>query len=178
MDNHGKRKKQRTITLRVDEDIINELYKQSDTDIISVNSLVNQVLKRYVEWSRYEDRSSMIPVAASILKELFDPLSKEQVIKLVKDVAKDAIYNIIIFMYGKIDFETLMSWYKQRMMHCSEISEKDNDNGNRKIIFKHDLGKNWSLYHKTVLESICHDILSEPISIDSTSSTVIIDIQK
>ena len=72
MDNHGKRKKQRTITLRVDEDIINELYKQSDTDTISVNSLVNQVLKRYVEWSRYEDRSSMIPVAASILKELFD----------------------------------------------------------------------------------------------------------
>ena len=57
MDNHGKRKKQRTITLRVDEDIINELYKQSDTDTISVNSLVNQVLKRYVEWSRYEDRS-------------------------------------------------------------------------------------------------------------------------
>ncbi len=82
MDNHGKRKKQRTITLRIDEDTINKLYKQADTDTISVNSLVNQILKRYVEWNKYEDRSSMIPVASSVLKELFDPLSKEQVIKL------------------------------------------------------------------------------------------------
>ncbi|MGN6614569.1 MAG: hypothetical protein ACTHKC_05975 [Candidatus Nitrosocosmicus sp.] len=47
--------------------------------------------------------------------------------------------------------------------------------GIRKIIFKHDLGENWSLYHKTILESICHDILSVPIKILTTDSTFMIE---
>ncbi|MGN6349253.1 MAG: hypothetical protein ACTHLL_05855 [Candidatus Nitrosocosmicus sp.] len=41
--------------------------------------------------------------------------------------------------------------------------------------FKHDLGENWSLYHKTILESICHDILSVPIKILTTDSTFMIE---
>ena len=172
MEVHSKRKIQRTVTLRIDEDVFNKLYDEADIDSISLNSLVNSVLKRYVEWNKYEDRSAMIYVAASVLKDLFNSLSKDQVITLAKDKAKDAIYNIVIFMHGKIDLDVLISWYIQRMKYSSEISEKNNSNGIRKIIFKHDLGDNWSLYHKTIFESICTEILSVPIKVDITSSTI------
>ena len=47
-------------------------------------------------------------------------------------------------MNGKVDFNILVSWYKERMRHCSEISEKQIDNNQYKIIFKHELGENWS----------------------------------
>jgi hypothetical protein len=177
MEREGKRKKQKTVTLRIDEDIMDDLYNEANTDSISLNSLVNQVLKRYVEWNKYENKSSMIPIASPVLKDLFDSLSKEQVIRLAKDKAKDVIYNIILFMNGKIDFDILISWYKQRMKHCSDVSDKKDNDGSRKIIFRHELGENWSLHHKTIIESICHDILSVPIKINITNSTITLDIR-
>ena len=83
-------------------------------------------------------------------------------------MAKDAVYSLILFMNGKVDYKILASWYKERMRHCSEISEKQIDNYQYKIIFKHELGENWSLYHKIILESICHDYISKPTEINIT----------
>ena len=41
---------------------MNKLALDADNDSISLNSLVNHVLKRYVEWNKFEDKSSMIPI--------------------------------------------------------------------------------------------------------------------
>jgi hypothetical protein len=175
MEKALKRKETITVTLRIDKDIMNKLAFDADNDAISLNSLINHILKRYVEWNKFEDKSSMIPINSEVLKEIFHILDKDQVIKLAKEVAKDAIYSLILFMNGKVDLKILINWYKERMRHCSEISEKHIDNNQCKIIFKHELGENWSLYHKTILESICHDCLSKPIDISITGSTLVID---
>ena len=45
-----------------------------------------------------------------MVKELFNYLEKEKVIRLVKNIVKDPFYNIILCMHGKVDFDTLMSW--------------------------------------------------------------------
>jgi predicted HicB family RNase H-like nuclease len=39
----GRRKESTTITLRIDKDVIDRLYDESDCDSISLNSLVNQI---------------------------------------------------------------------------------------------------------------------------------------
>ena len=44
-----KRKETITVTLRIDKEIMNKLSLDADNDSISLNSLVNHVLKRYVE---------------------------------------------------------------------------------------------------------------------------------
>jgi hypothetical protein len=51
----------------------------------------------------------MIPVASSVLKELLDGLDKDKMIELAKGKAKDTIYNTILFMHGKVDFDTILS---------------------------------------------------------------------
>jgi|tagenome__1003787_1003787.scaffolds.fasta_scaffold20988705_10 hypothetical protein len=80
-------------------------------------------------------------------------------------------------MYGKTDFETPIYWFKARMKNAADISDKiDENKGCRKILFRHDLGKNWSSYNKVLLESICHNILSKSIKVDITSSTIKTDI--
>ena len=175
MEKALKRKETITVTLRIDKDIMNKLVLDADNDSISLNSLFNHVLKRYIEWNKFEDKSSMIPINSVVLKELFHILNKDQVINLAKHVAKDAVYSLILFMNGKVDLKILISWYKERMRHCSEISDKPIDNNQCKIIFKHELGENWSLFHKTILEAICHEYLSEPIEINITRSTVVIN---
>jgi hypothetical protein len=175
MKKNSDTKKTITVTLRIDKNIMDVLTEDADNDSISFNSLVNHVLDRYVKWGRFEDKTSLIHLNALVVKELFNRLSRDEVIKIGREISRDAIYNIILFMNGEVNFDILISWYKNRMRVCSSISDKKENNGTHKIIFKHDLGENWSFYHKSILESICHDILSIPIKVYTTNSTITID---
>ena len=175
MKKNSDTKKTITVTLRIDKNIMDVLTEDANNDSISFNSLVNHVLDKYVKWGKYEDKTSLIHLNALVVKELFGRLSRDEVIRIGREISRDAIYNIILFMNGEVDFDILMSWYKDRMKSCSSISDKKENNGTHRIIFKHDLGENWSFYHKSILESICHDILSIPIKVYTTNSTITID---
>jgi hypothetical protein len=176
-NNLRKNRKTTTITLRIDTDVMQSLYNKAGQDDISLNTLVNQVLKRYMEWDMYEGKAGMIPLSKPVAKELFQRLSGEDLIKMAKGVAKNAVYDIALFMKGgKMDPDLFVSWFLSRMKNCSEITETNVGEESSGIphtyIIKHDLGENWSLFHKAMLESIFNDILSRPIHINVTGSTL------
>ena len=52
--------------------VVEELQRDANEGEISLNVLVNQVLKRYVEWDRYENKLGMIPIPKSMLTTLID----------------------------------------------------------------------------------------------------------
>jgi hypothetical protein len=109
-----------------------------------------------------------------VVKKLFEGLSKEEVINMSRDLAKNAVYNIALFMkgQGKLDIKSFILWFLSRMKNCSEIVENEENHTNTYIV-KHDLGENWSLYHKTVLESIFTEYLQKPIQTSMTDSTLV-----
>jgi hypothetical protein len=45
--------------------VIDEMQREADQKETSLNVLVNQVLKRYTEWDRYETKIGMMPVPNS-----------------------------------------------------------------------------------------------------------------
>ena len=65
-------KKSRSITFRLDMITLDELQKEADLKELSLNVLVNQVLRRYVEWDRYESKLGMMPVPKLMLATLID----------------------------------------------------------------------------------------------------------
>jgi hypothetical protein len=64
--------KTRSITFRLDSSVIDELQREADQKEISLNVLVNQALKRYAEWDRYENKIGMMPVPKIMLTSLID----------------------------------------------------------------------------------------------------------
>ena len=59
-------RKSRSITFRLDTNVIEELQREADEGEFSLNILVNHVLRRYVEWDRYEKKLRMIPVPTDL----------------------------------------------------------------------------------------------------------------
>lgn len=57
----------------------------------------------------------------------------------------------------------------------ASITSKINSDGGRSCVIKHDMGENWSLYHKTVVESIFNE-MQKPIRIGATESTLTLEI--
>ena len=170
----GKGRATTTVTFRINSDVMHKINAKAEQEEISLNTLVNQVLKRYSEWDMYESKVGMIPVNRRVIKMLFEGLSKEEVVKMSREVAKNEVYNIALFMKGKskLDVDSFISWFLSRMKNCSEITE-NKVNYNKTYILKHDLGENWSLYHATVLDSIFTDILQTLIQTSITDSTIV-----
>ena len=60
------------VTFRLDSSVLDELQRESDQREVSLNVLVNQALKRYADWDRYESRIGMMPVPKVMLSSLID----------------------------------------------------------------------------------------------------------
>jgi hypothetical protein len=157
---------------------MSKITAKAEQEDISLNTLINQVLKRYTEWDMYEGEAGMVPINRRVIRMLFESLNNEEVIKMSREVAKNEVYNIALFMIGKskLDVDSFVSWFLSRMKNCSQITE-NKENYSKTYILKHDLGENWSLYHKTVLDSIFTDYLQTPIQINYTDSTIIFAVE-
>jgi len=101
-------------------------------------------------------KAGMIPVAKRVISELFGRLSKEEVAKLAQEVGKDIMNDLILFMKNKIDLNSFLSWLELWLKKNSSagFSHHVEKNNTHTCMMRHDLGENWSLYHKTVLELI------------------------
>jgi len=49
-----------TMTFRLDENVITTLRADAGRRHISLNTMINQILQRYVEWDMYESKVGMI----------------------------------------------------------------------------------------------------------------------
>jgi hypothetical protein len=106
-----------------------------------------------VKWGIFENKVGIIPMAKPIVVELFENMSEDEIIDMPKRVGKNVVKDIALFMKHQINVDSFLEWFETRMKVSSlEISHKKNNQ--HSYIMKHDLGKNWSLYHKALLESI------------------------
>ena len=141
-----KKKETVTMTFRIDKDIFNKLHLESKKQGMSFNSLLNTILKDYMEWNIFQPKAGMIPVVKPIVTEIFAKMSEDEMMDLAKRIAKDAIKDVSLFMTGKSDSESFLSWIELRIKKCgAQISHttKNQDNNEKySLIIKHDLGKN------------------------------------
>jgi hypothetical protein len=174
--NKRTRKITTTITFRIDTDIVNKLRTESARNERSLNTSVNQILKRYVQWDMFEPQAGIIPFAKPVVTELLANMSKDGIANLARNVAKTAVQDIMVVMKGKIDLDSFLSWFETLMKKAFiEVNhtEENNDNIHRYII-KHNLGENWALLVRNVLQIVFNDMLGIRIEIVNLSNTALV----
>lgn len=164
------KKKTETMSFRLDSNILGKLRKESESQEISLNVLANKIFTRYVEWGMFEPKVGMVPVAKPILSALFQRLTEEETIELANKIGHSMVSDIAKFMKGSMDDDSFVSWFITRMkMSDFEVNHIVKGEIHTYII-KHDLGYNWSLYHKTVLELIFNNVLEKKIDSEINDS--------
>jgi hypothetical protein len=174
-----------SIRFDLDESIVNKMRAEAESQgIISLNTYVNQIIKRFLEWDRFEPKSGIIPISKPVVMELFGNRSKDEIIDMARGVGKNAIEDIAAaFMkytddggVGKLlDLNSFLSWLEDEMNNYSmEIRHITKGNGNHHTyILKHDAGENFSLYYRTVLEVIFDDVLKKHIDVTISNDTIL-----
>jgi hypothetical protein len=176
-----------SITFRLDANVIEELQREADQGEFSLNILVNHVLRRYVEWDRYENKLRMIPVPMTLLSKLIDEITKvaadegitelnfhrDKIIKNVAEAAFGVIKDSVLFMKKKYNLWTVLDVLQEYMKVSGIMSDHRIEPGRRHVfIIQHELGENWSLFAKELLCIIFAELAKVRAEINMTQKTV------
>jgi hypothetical protein len=188
-----KSKKTQSITFRLDSHTIDELQREADQNQISLNVLVNQVLKRYSDWDRYESRIGMMPVPKAMLTSLIDKAIdmakkngikeedigpfRDEIIKQAAHVAFDIMKDAVLFMKKQYNLWVVLS-VLQEYMKISGINSDHRIEGGRRHVFviQHELGENWSLFTKELLRLIFENLANIRAEVNVTANMTIAEV--
>jgi|SRR5581483_6521192 hypothetical protein len=160
-------------TFRVSSGIMKKLRAESEKRQTSLNAYINQVLRQHIEWDLFESRIGMMPFPKPVLALMFANLDAGEVTKLAEGIGKNTAIEMAIFVQGRFSAETFVSWIETRMKNSGcEVVRRTEEDGSQNIVIKHDLGKNWSLYLKTLTESTLNEAFGKTPDFFMTNSLV------
>ena len=184
-------KKTRSVTFRLDSSVVDELQAEADNREISLNVLINQVLKRYSEWDRFENKIGMMPVPKVILSSLIDKAIsvakssgikdvehyRDEIIREAAQIAFSLMKDSVLFMKRQYNLWVVLSVLEE-YMKVSGIKADHKLEGSRKHVFiiQHELGENWSLFTKELLALIFQNLANVKAEFSVTSNTTIAEV--
>lgn len=180
--------KTKSVTFRLDQSVVEELQRDADQRETSLNVLVNQVLRRYKEWDRYETKVGMMPVPKVMLANLINnaiDLAKKNGIKeseilsyrdqLVKEAARIAfsvMKDSVLLMKQSYNLWTVLNVLQEYMKVSGINSDHRIEPGGKHVfIIQHELGENWSLFTKELMTMIFENLAKVKAEIATTGNT-------
>ena len=184
-------RKTRSVTFRIDSSVIDELQTESDNREVSLNVLVNQILRRYSEWDRFESKIGMMPVPKVMLATLIDKAVsiakssgikdidryRDDIIRQAARIAFDLMKDSVLYMKKQYNLWVVLAVLEE-YMKVSGINADHKIEGSRKHVFviQHELGENWSLFTKELLSLIFENLASVKAEISVTPNTTVAEV--
>ncbi|HSF00388.1 MAG TPA: hypothetical protein VLA48_05780 [Nitrososphaeraceae archaeon] len=117
--------KSKSTTFRLDSFVLGELQREANQNETSLNVLVNQILKEYIEWGKYERKLGLIPVPKILLSSLIHetmllaesngiPIKtyREKLIKYAAEIAFSNIKDCVIVIKKNLTFGLSFQYWK------------------------------------------------------------------
>ncbi len=151
-----------SVTFRLKAEDVERLHQEAHAQGISLNSLMNHIIKEYFDWYIFESKVGFVPILKPVVEELFTKMSKEQIAQIAANTGKEEFENTIYFMKGKVDLDSFLSWFEARMKNSSiQVNHTlDNNAKMHTYVVRHDICENWSSYLKQIIEYVFNEILA------------------
>lgn len=153
------------VSIRIDSDLSSKLHEKCIEQKISLNTLINHLLEKQVNWNELTTEMGWVSMFRSTFRELVDSISKEKIEKIAETTAMSDLKNSLNYLYGYIELDSIIDLFKKRCQSMNVQYREIIVNGKNKIIIQHDLGKNWPFLvlgqMNTVLNEIGYRTINE-----------------
>jgi predicted DNA binding CopG/RHH family protein len=140
--------KKTTITLALDEKILHEIKRESESQGLSVNSKINSILSKHVNFFRYASEVQCLTVTHKMWIEILEVLDEELFIKLFENEAEPSMIALLTLNNIAITKENLIRYVYSTLALWSGMytyfSYYNDVNGNTVLVFNHRYGLKWS----------------------------------
>jgi len=158
-------KKTDNVSIRIDSDLSSKLHEKCLEQKISLNTLINHLLDKQVNWHELTTEMGWIPMFRSTFRELSDSIPKDKMEKIAETTGMSDLKNSLNYVYGYVELDSILDLFKKRCLSMSVQYREIKVNGKNKIIIQHDLGKNWPYFivgqMNTLLNEVGYRITNE-----------------
>jgi hypothetical protein len=162
------------VTFRIPSSSVNKLRKESKKKQISLNTLINQIIKDHLEWHTYAGLAGMIPIPRATFNRLLNEFSDDEISKFAVAVAEKDLVDVGLFLEGEITVQTFVS----RLEKFSRISNfpyrHEISDENHNFIIQHDMGRNFSFFLKGIYRHIMEEMLDTKLDVTVTDNTIVL----
>ncbi len=97
-----------SITFRIEKSVLDELWSEADQKMESVNTLVNQIIKSYVQWHKPARNAGLGYFSKVLLAKSMDHLTDEQVINMTEEFCSQHLRDITHMLRSSHTFSSFM----------------------------------------------------------------------
>jgi hypothetical protein len=160
------------VTFRIPSTSVDELREESTEKQVSLNTLVNQILKNHLDWHRYAGQARLYPFPRSAMSRIIDKLTQEEISEVAVAVAKKDFVDLALLLRGEVTLSSFLDilevWYR-----VSASPFKHEVNGCvHNVIIEHGMGKNYSFFLKELYRNVL-DMLETKSEFIITDNTVV-----
>ncbi len=141
---------------------------------ISVNAMMNSILKQYTEFTRFKSKLDMIVINREIFKGVLDFVEEEQAFNLGIDMGTELPHDTILFWKKNVSFDSVIEYIEKVLCiyggigTYDEITELDK----KIIVIRHRLGIKGSKFLLGYLQSIFKNMLGLNCEIQVTDHSI------
>ena len=151
-------KKTDNISIRIDSNLRNKLNEKCQERKISLNTLINHLLEKQVNWNELTDEMGWVSMFRTTFKELMEQSPTKKIEEIGKRTADSDLKNSLNYFYGIVNVDSILDMFKKRCQSMNVKFRVIPINGNNKIVIHHDLGKNWPHFVIAQMNTILNEI--------------------
>jgi hypothetical protein len=161
-------------SFRIDESLSEVLNGEAERMGVSVNAMINSILKQYSEFTRFQAKLDMMTINREIFKNLLGQLSDNESYSLGLEMGKDIPNDTILFWKKNVSYESVLEYLEKIICtygYVGTFDELETDKY-KIIVIRHRLGPNGSKFLHGYLKSMLKQTLDLEPAIDVTDYSV------
>lgn len=157
-------------SFRIDKSYSDIINMEAERMGISVNAMVNSVLKQYAEFSRFQSKLDMIIINRQILKTLINLIDEDNLYNVGVSLGKNIPHDVILFWKKNVSSQSVLEYIEKILCTYGHIGTFDYiDEAQQKVIvIRHRLGYKGSKFLQGFITSLLHHTIKINPSIEIT----------
>jgi hypothetical protein len=159
-----------THSVRMERRLYEQLSKETAAKSVSFNSLVNQVLTKYIAFDKYVPDLQFVLIHKDLIVRGLETQSDDQVLASGEVAGSAFARDTILTMGLPLNRESLLYFIDPVLSRYKNFADCQRYHREGKEVFylKHNLGAKWSLFLKGYVSGAVKNILNKEIEIDDT----------
>lgn len=160
------------ITFRIPSSSINQLREESKKKQVSLNTLINQILKEHLDWHTNAAQARLFHVPRSFFSRIIDKLTDEELSELAVTNAKKDFVDIGLLLRGEFTLPSFLNILENWSRVSSFPYKHEINNDVHIFIIQHDMGRNFSFLIKELYRYILEEMFERKSEFTVTDNTV------
>jgi hypothetical protein len=169
-----------TRTIRISQENDLTLEREAERNGVSVNTLISNLISRYVDSIRFYDSSNMIAIGSDTIMAFMENLSDEEIFETAYQRGKMRIRDSLLQRGMNINYNSVL-WFISQVLGIYNGWYRCDHNltdTSERLHFSHKNGYKWSVFLDGYLSAIFQEVLKRKINSVISEQAVNIEVLK